>query len=224
AEPAGDLERRSVHRLAGKVKKVEGERYYLLSDGRWAFHKDIGIALRPAKFPYLAKKGERWIEVDLSEQVLTLWEGTKPVFVTLVSTGRPAIGDPDKTNATPRGIYRIVTKHVTATMDSDQGAGRGLKPGDAGYVPQKGDGQYGKTLRRGHGTFKLRDVPYIQYFHKQFAIHGAYWHDVFGIARSHGCINLAPADALRVFKFTTPIPDGWHGANLDKGTAILIHK
>jgi lipoprotein-anchoring transpeptidase ErfK/SrfK len=28
-----------------------------------------------------------------------------------------------------------------------------------------------------------------------FGFHGAYWHDNFGIAASHGCINLAPADA-----------------------------
>jgi lipoprotein-anchoring transpeptidase ErfK/SrfK len=92
-------------------------------------------------------------------------------------------------------------------------------------VPQKGDGVYGVTLRRGHGLFKLRDVPYIQYFESNYAIHGAYWHDVFGIARSHGCINLAPADALRVFKFTEPqVPDAWHGMRIANGTAVVIHK
>lgn len=233
ASPAGKLKRRATLALAGKVTKVEGEKYYLLKDGRYVFHKDVGIAVTPRKFPRLAKKGEKWIEVDLSEQVLTLWEGTKPVFVTLVSTGRPAIGDPDKTLATPRGIFRVYTKHISATMDSDEGVSRrnqskaGLKPGDEGYIPGKGDGVYGVTLRRGHGLFQLRDVPYIQYFEKQYALHGAYWHDVFGIARSHGCINLAPADSLRVFKFTShPVPRGWHGINVPpgKGTAVVIHK
>jgi lipoprotein-anchoring transpeptidase ErfK/SrfK len=28
-----------------------------------------------------------------------------------------------------------------------------------------------------------------------FGFHGAYWHDYFGTAASHGCINLSPADA-----------------------------
>lgn len=46
-------------------------------------------------------------------------------------------------------------------------------------------------------------------------------------ARSHGCINLAPIDALRVFRFTDPpIPEGWHGTNVDagKGTSVVIHR
>ena len=160
-----------------------------------------------------------------------LWEGTKPVYATLVSTGKPAIGDPKTTNATPRGIFRVYSKHLSATMDSDEGSGRRLnknmklKPGDKGYVPQRGDGIYGVSLRRGHGLFKLRDVPHIQYFKGNYALHGAYWHDVFGIPRSHGCINLAPIDSFRVFRWTTPqLPDRWHGLRTEKGTTVVIHK
>lgn len=33
--------------------------------------------------------GERWIEVDLSDQKLTAWQGDVPVFETTVSTGKP---------------------------------------------------------------------------------------------------------------------------------------
>ena len=61
------------------------------------------------------------------------------------------------------------------------------------------DPEYGITMRRGSSDFELRDVPWIQYFASGYALHGAYWHDVFGIARSHGCINLAPIDARYVF-------------------------
>jgi len=231
ANATGDLQRRTVHPLAGKVKKVDGDKYYQLADGRWVLSKEVGIAVKPRKWPRAARKGEKWIEVDLSEQTLVLWEAKTPVFATLVSTGRPRIGDPEKTTATPRGVFRIYAKHISATMDSDEGSGarlnreNRLKEGDEGYVPTKGDGVYGVTKRRGHGLFKLRDVPYIQYFEKNYAIHGAYWHDVFGIPRSHGCINLAPADALRLFKWTTPgVPDDWHGIRADKGTTVVIHK
>ncbi|MBM4358450.1 MAG: L,D-transpeptidase [Deltaproteobacteria bacterium] len=230
AEVDGTLERRSVHRLTGKVETVAGERYYALEDGRFARATDVGLAVAPSKWPKVAENGEKWIEVDLSEQVLVLWNGKQAEFATLVSTGRPAIGDPKDTYSTIRGQYRVYAKHVSATMDSDEGMGKkansekGLKPGDEGYVPAKGDGVYGVTLRRGHGLFTLRDVPHIQYFHKNYAIHGAYWHDVFGIARSHGCINLAPADSLRVFRWTTPtVPDGWHGVR-EEGTTIIVHK
>jgi lipoprotein-anchoring transpeptidase ErfK/SrfK len=230
AEASGDLERRSAQKLSGKMEKVAGEPYYELADGSFARGADVGLVLAPAKWPKAAEKGEKWIEVDESEQVLVLWNGKKAEFATLVSTGRPAIGDPKETYSTIRGVFRIYAKHISATMDSDEGMGKkanadkGLKPGDEGYVPEKGDGVYGVTLRRGHGLFTLRDVPHIQYFHKNYAIHGAYWHDVFGIARSHGCINLAPADSLRVFKWTEPhLPEGWHGVRED-GTTIIVHK
>ena len=43
--------------------------------------------------------------------------------------------------------------------------------------------------------FELRDVPYVQYFEDGYALHGAYWHDRFGTPKSHGCINLSPANA-----------------------------
>jgi lipoprotein-anchoring transpeptidase ErfK/SrfK len=230
AETDAPLERRSVHRLTGKVEKVAGEPYYELSSGSFARASDVGLAVAPSKWPSVAEKGEKWIEVDLSEQVLVLWNGKKSEFATLVSTGRPAIGDPKETYSTIRGTYRIYAKHVSATMDSDEGMGKkanvdkGLKPGDEGYVPAKGDGVYGVTLRRGHGLFTLRDVPHIQYFHKNYALHGAYWHDVFGVARSHGCINLAPADSLRVFQWTSPhVPEGWHGVR-EEGTTVIVHK
>ena len=230
AEPDGSLERRSVHKLNGSAEKVSGETYYGLSNGQFALAKDVGIAVAPSKWPKVAESGEKWIEVDLSEQVMVLWNGKKAEFATLVSSGRPAVGDPNDTYSTIRGSYRIYAKHISATMDSDEGmskkanADKGLKPGDEGYVPERGDGTYGVSVRRGHGLFTLRDVPHIQYFHKNFAIHGAYWHDVFGIARSHGCINLAPADSLRVFHWTAPhVPEGWHGIR-EEGTTILVHK
>jgi hypothetical protein len=230
-EASGPLARRSIQRLAGKLKRVDGKKYYALADGGWLRAADASLVLAPRKLPSIARRGEKWIEIDLSEQTLVLWQGEQPVYATLVSTGRPAIGDPKLTTATPRGVFRIYAKHITATMDSDEGSGRRLnsakrlEPGDDGYVPQRGDGMYGVTLRRGHGLFKLRDVPHIQYFKDNYAIHGAYWHDVFGIPRSHGCINLAPVDSYRVFQWTTPdVPSEWHGVNTDHGTTVIIHK
>jgi hypothetical protein len=89
--------------------------------------------------------------------------------------------------------------------------------------------EYGVTMRRGAGDFELRDVPWIQYFASGYAMHGAYWHDVFGIPRSHGCVNLAPIDARVLFLWTDPpVPDGWHGVNIGsdmgEGTTVVIHE
>ena len=50
----------------------------------------------------------------------------------------------------------------------------------------------------------MEDVPYVQFFDKAIALHGVFWHDDFGHVHSHGCVNLAPRDAARLFGFTSP--------------------
>lgn len=48
---------------------------------------------------------------------------------------------------------------------------------------------------RALGTYyDLPNVPYVVYFYKGYAIHGAYWHNNFGVPMSHGCVNVSPAD------------------------------
>ena len=91
------------------------------------------------------------------------------------------------------------------------------------------DPEYGITVRRGAAGFELRDVPWIQYFAAGYALHGAYWHDVFGVPRSHGCINLSPIDARVVFRWTDPpVPEGWHGINvgsdMGEGTTVVVRE
>jgi lipoprotein-anchoring transpeptidase ErfK/SrfK len=56
-----------------------------------------------------------------------------------------------------------------------------------------------KTMRsdvdRGQrGFYEIEDVPYTQFFHKDYAFHGAFWHNNFGQPASHGCINMATKD------------------------------
>jgi len=41
------------------------------------------------------------------------------------------------------------------------------------------------------GFYEVEDVPYTQFFHKDFAFHGAFWHNNFGQPASHGCVNMA---------------------------------
>jgi hypothetical protein len=49
--------------------------------------------------------------------------------------------------------------------------------------------------------YYLEDVPWILYYDGDRALHGAYWHDNFGIRASHGCVNLSPRDARWLFNF-----------------------
>ena len=61
-----------------------------------------------------------------------------------------------------------------------------------------------------------------------FALHAAFWHNKFGRRRSHGCVNLAPLDAARVFAATSPaMPPGWtfvYEHEDEPGTTVRIRK
>jgi len=203
------------------VRKVIGETAYLQSQaGFWVRGRDVGVAMTPHTWPGAAERGEKWIDVSIDEETLVLWEGKKPVFTTMVSSGQDGAKDPKTTKSTVRGVFRLKSKHITATMDSNE---RSTQSG--GAMPDPKAGEAPTASDREDQSFELRDVPYVQYFHDGYALHSAYWHDKFGIARSHGCINLSPIDAMRVFRFTDPpVPEGWHGIQIDpgKGTVVIV--
>jgi lipoprotein-anchoring transpeptidase ErfK/SrfK len=186
--------------LTGTVREFSGVRMVETRDGKWLRSEDLRTAPKSSKLPAWANKKARWVDISIVNQTLTLWEGDQPVYVTLVSTGRDGMGEPGKTLSTPMGTFRIYQKHITATMDSDVA----------------------------DHEFELRDVPWVMYFKGGYALHGAYWHDDFGRVRSHGCVNLSPIDARRVFVFTAPdVPPHWHAAyttaNAEQGAVVYIH-
>jgi lipoprotein-anchoring transpeptidase ErfK/SrfK len=230
------LARRTIHKLSGKVRRVGEVTYREAADGRWLKGTEVGAALVPTEWPKAAADGEKWIDISIDNQVLVAWQGKTPLYATLVSTGQDGMGDWLKTKSTIRGTFRIRDKHVTATMDSNGRSAEGGGPApDARQraEPNTDEGEheagYGKTVRRGQGTFELRDVPWVQYFAAGFALHTAYWHDVFGIARSHGCVNLSPIDGHWLFGWTDPpVPSGWHGVDAGPdtapGTTVVVHK
>ncbi|SET92513.1 L,D-transpeptidase family protein [Stigmatella erecta] len=93
-------------------------------DGQWArLAEDQWVAstdlhqLRAA--PALADllPGERWLDVDLTEQVLVAYEGVKPVYATLISSGMRA-------HETPVGVFRIWLKSAEAHMTGAAGRSR----------------------------------------------------------------------------------------------------
>ena len=64
----------------------------------------------------------------------------------------------------------------------------------------------------GEDPYSVATVPWTQFFspEKGLALHTAYWHDQFGHARSHGCVNLSPRDARWLYFWSDPqVPPGW---------------
>ena len=95
----------------------------------------------------------------------------------------------------PRGTFRTFNKHVTTTMNG----------------PDAVDGWY-----------EVEEVPWTMYYYKGYALHGAYWHNDFGTARSHGCTNIAPPDARWLFYWSLPkLPRRWHGIHA-AGTWVYV--
>jgi len=171
-----------------------------IDDRHWMRASDLRhptVAPPPAE---LAASGEsRWIDVELASQTLVAYRGPRPVFATLVSTGKGKT--PGHPFETPRGVHRIWVKLLTSVMDNleDEEAAR---------------------------YYRIEDVPYVQYFAKGVGLHAAFWHRSFGHVRSHGCVNLAPLDARRLFAWTAPrLPTGWTAvlpATYDRGTIVRV--
>ena len=83
---------------------------------------------------------------------------------------------------TPVGVHRVYWKLVNQTFDR----------------------------QRDRNAYYLEAVPFVIYFKDAYALHGAYWHDAFGAAETHGCVNLTPTDARWIFDFLGPaLPAGY---------------
>jgi hypothetical protein len=73
--------------------------------------------------------------------------------------------------------------------------------------------------------YYVNKVPWVMFFQAHNALHGAYWHDRFGITKSHGCVNLAPKDARALFDWLEPVlPNGWTSVRYyDLTQAPVVH-
>jgi len=197
---AKSIERHVAIQLTGLATDVAGTRYLETSDATWLKAGQVRVT-EPGPAPEGLGPDERWIDVDLSTQTLVAFVGTRPVYATLISSGKES-KNKDKDHRTPTGEFRIREKHLTTTMDGD-----GTAAGDLPY--------------------SIEDVPYVEYFYRAFALHGAFWHSNYGVQMSHGCVNLAPLDAKWLFFFTTPeLRAGFHGVWArpeGSGTRVIIH-
>jgi hypothetical protein len=59
----------------------------------------------------------------------------------------------------------------------------------------------------GPDAYSLPYVPFVMYFDHSISLHGAYWHDNFGYAQSHGCVNMSLTDAHWLFNWTETVPN-----------------
>lgn len=114
AEPtAGDLAvlRYTLINIYASVE-VDGWRWYQIGVDQWIDQRMVAKVLpveRPAEVDT-----ERWVSVDLYEQVVIAYEGTKPVFATLVSSGLEEW-------PTNEGLFHVYVRYPRTIMSGAHG-------------------------------------------------------------------------------------------------------
>ena len=115
AKRIGKLDRRERVPLLRSNGGAGKAKFFEIADGRWVAADDLNEVHLMAPPPGTAeasrvRKGgsPQWIDVDLGEQVLVAYRGDKPVYATLISSGRG--------NRTPRGNYPVWAKVASVDM------------------------------------------------------------------------------------------------------------
>jgi hypothetical protein len=215
AETGKVFERLSWVALTGREETMNEVAYLETREPGLYVAKEDAVVLSPrAKTPWGADVGKEdttehrprgrgtWLDVSVWGGYLIAYEGTRPVYATLISPGRggtPVEGkNPVETASTPTGRFSITGKFATATMEAPN-------------------------------EFIHSDVPWTQNFSGPHALHGAYWHNDWGEPKSGGCVNVSPLDGRWLYEFTEPeVPKDWHAVRwnprAEASTVLLIRQ
>lgn len=170
-----------VRWVSGEEVEPANDTWAELSDGTYVFSTSLrrAGALAPTTLPADAPTTGKWVDVNLTEQIATAYDGRTAVRSTLISSGRPGW-------ETPLGVFPVLRRVEKDTMDGSTLVGQGPNGSGASY--------------------KVDNVRYVQYFTEDgSAIHENYWRRpaTFGMPGSHGCIGMPPADAAWFWQFAT---------------------
>lgn len=88
-------------------------KWYRIGENEWVMAQDIRVA-RKTKPPIGTLPNERWFDIYLPEQVMVAYEGERPVYATLISSGQMKY-------RTPTGIFRVFVKFAETKMSGQMG-------------------------------------------------------------------------------------------------------
>lgn len=130
---------------------------------------------------------DKHVVVNLLYQTIQCFEGSEEVYFAKVTTG--GIGEEGKW-LTPPGTHTIWRKMVSTHMSA------------GGAV----------------GNYDISGVPWTTLFDNNgAAVHSTYWHNYYGTARSHGCVNAKPEDAKWIWRWTKPYVNYFPGEKTIQG-------
>lgn len=192
----------SIYPVSEVIHDELGAAWYHLDEEKYTGLYVPAEALRPIApeevTPISAEVEDKKIVVDLGRQSLSAFENSVEVFHARIASGAKLESEDGKW-ATPPGTYRVQRKWIGVRM----AAGDAL----SGYdLPGVG-------------------WPTIFISSNGVAIHSTYWHNDYGIPKSHGCVNARPEDAKWVFRWTLPHVSYLPGEavpELPGGTTVVV--
>lgn len=184
------------HPATGKTQYCLMQLYGAFEDAYWV-DASVCRQIRPEEVgPIHPDAEDKHIVVDLQYQTLTCYEGNNEVFFSKVTTG--GIGEEGKW-LTPPGTHTIWRKMISTHMSSGPAV----------------------------GNYDISGVAWTTLFDNNgAAIHSTYWHNYYGTARSHGCVNAPPDAAKWVWRWTEPAVSYYPGEltiqGLDQSTLVEV--
>lgn len=163
------VERDEEMRSWYKLRNDRGQGYYYARAEHLRYLPPNELA------PISPGRDDKRVEINLTQQTLTAYEGNNAVLHSVVSTGAVFAGE--RYFVTPAGTFQIWRKRASRHM--------------AGGTP-------------GVDYYNLPGIPWVGYFSGGVALHGTYWHNDYGRQRSHGCVNLTPEHARWLYLWTDP--------------------
>ncbi len=185
------------HPETGKIQYCLKQLWGAFDDAYWVDAR-VCRQISPEEIsPIHPEVEEKHILVDLNYQTLTCYEGDQEVFFTKVTTGG-YVYEEEKW-LTPPGTHTIWRKLVSTHMSAGGAVGNYDIPG-VGWT----------TLFGTNGE----------------AIHSTFWHNYYGTARSHGCVNTRPEDAKWIWRWTQPAVQYYPGEitvqGMNKSTKVEV--
>jgi len=191
----------TTHWIAGVVQGQDGTPYYHILEDKWDLDYFVPAAhlrvIPPQELTLISPEVPRYakrIEVRTDLQVVTAYEWNEPVFMVKAATG------------------------------ADFSTGKYQTPPGRHLTNYKRPSRHMAAGNLAYNGYDLPGVPWITYITESgVAFHGTYWHNDFGDARSHGCINLPSQASKWLYRWTLPqVPAGQQSFYDKQGTIVDV--
>ena len=160
---------------SGQLQYCLKQLYGAFDDSYWV-DASVCRQIKPEEVAPIHPDAEnKLIVVDLNYQTLSCFEGDEEVYFAKVTTG--GYNYDEEKWLTPIGKHTIWRKMISTHMSAGPAV----------------------------GNYDISGVAWTTLFDNEgAAIHSTYWHNYYGTARSHGCVNAQPEDAKWIWRWTKP--------------------